>query len=102
MDTTTTEQQPAPAPIQTETTITLAKPVNVGSVQFAELKLTEPTLGQLRKAEALPGVLDQLAMLVHLTANVPPLAVDQLTQRDAQRCADFFAQFSSSAPSRSN
>jgi hypothetical protein len=88
MDTTTT------AAIPTQLTLTLLKPVSFGSTTVTELKLSEPTLKQLREASRAGELgLDRVAKLIELNAVVLPAVVDQLGQRDLGRVNDFFAGF---------
>ncbi len=88
---TTTERRP----IQDELVITLIKPVKLADLEFSELKLTEPTMGQLRTASKAGGPLDQLALLIAVNASIPQPAVDRMVKRDIERAGDFFAQFES-------
>ena len=81
--------------IQDELVLTLIKPVKLGDLEFRELTLTEPTMGQLRKASKAGAPLDQLALLISENARVPQPAVDKMVKRDIERAGDFFAQFES-------
>ena len=89
-----------------EKTIPLRKPVTIGKadnpIVFSELKLREPTLGELRKASKAGNGLDSLATLIQLVASVPAGVVDALGQRDMEECGHFFAQFSVSDSSPSS
>ena len=81
--------------IQTEITITLIKPIMLADLEFTEVKLTEPTMGQLRQASKAGGGLDQLASLIATNGKVPPPMVDKMLKRDIERAGDFFGQFES-------
>ncbi len=81
-----------------ELILKLRKPLKLGDIEYPQLTLTEPTLGQLRKATASGGALDQLATLIHLNAKVPPSVVDLLSQRDMEAANDFFSRFSGVSP----
>jgi hypothetical protein len=87
--------------VQDSITITLPQPIKLGSLDFTELKLSEPTLGQLRKANREVHSLDQLAVLIHLNANLPPAVVDQLPQRIVDECSAFFGRFASDSQTTS-
>lgn len=84
--------------MQDTITITLPQPINVGSVQFTEITLTEPTMGQMRKAGEGKSQLDQLALLIQHNAKVPAQVVDQLPKRVVDECAGFFGHFTSASP----
>ena len=88
-----------------EKTIDLRKVVKIGrgdaAVEYVQLKLREPTLGELRKASKAGNGLDSLATLIQQVAAVPASVVDSLCQRDMEECDAFFAQFSGSAFSQS-
>jgi hypothetical protein len=93
---TDTEQAPlAPQTIRDELVITFREPIMLVDLEFAEITLTEPTMGQMRKASKAGGPLDQLAHLIAFNASVPPAVVDKMRKRDIERAGDFFAQFES-------
>lgn len=81
-----------------EMAMPLLKPIVVGkgeaAVTYEELKLREPTLGELRKANKAGDSYDVLAKLIQLVCGMPEAAVDRLLQRDMEAAADFFGQFS--------
>jgi hypothetical protein len=81
--------------IQDELVITLMKPIKLGPLEYLELRLTEPTMGQLRKASKAGAPLDQLAFLIAENSGTPQPAVDRMLKRDIERAGDFFAQFES-------
>jgi hypothetical protein len=87
--------------VQDTITIALPQPIRLGSLDFTELKLSEPTLGQLRKADKEEKPLDQLAVLIQLNANVPAAVVDQLPQRIVDECSAFFGRFASDSQTTS-
>jgi hypothetical protein len=81
-----------------ELTLTLRKPITIGTQTWTELHLTEPTAGQLIKAGKAATSLEQVAMLIGLNAKVVPAVVEQLAQRDFADAANFFGRFSDSSP----
>jgi len=87
-----------------ELLLLLRKPVTVGTTTYAELHLTEPTVGQLIEAQAEGLPIKQNATLLRLNAKIPQAAVNQLLQRDFSDAIDFFRRFSDSptAPTAQN
>lgn len=86
-----------------ELVLTLREPIKVGDIEFAEIKLTEPTGKALRLA-AREDTMGGLFVLITHAASVPPMVPEKMRQRDLQRAADFFAHFGeppSSTPSAS-
>jgi hypothetical protein len=81
--------------VQDELVIRLIKPIMLADLEFAELTLTEPTMGQLRQASKAGAPLDQLAWLIAQNAKVSPAVVDKMLKRDIEKAGDFFAQFES-------
>lgn len=81
-----------------ELLLTLRKPVTLGTETWAELRLTEPTAGQLIRAGKAASPIEQVAALLHLNAAVPMAVVDRLAQRDFMAAADFFGRFSDPQP----
>lgn len=81
--------------METETTIQLVKPVKIGEVEYAEVSLSEPTALQLSKAEKSGSAIDQLITLIHLNGKLPRAAVEQMRQRDLEKCGDFFGGINS-------
>lgn len=79
--------------METEKTVELLKPVTFAGVETTEIKLTEPTLGQMIKAAKSGSQMEQLAILIHLNAAIPRAIVDGMGTRDVDACADFFASF---------
>lgn len=84
-----------------ELTLPLTKPIKLGEHEYTELKLSEPTMGELRKAGKAGDGLDQLATLIHLNAKVPMSIVDQMLQRDMEAAGDFFGHFGKPPPTTS-
>ena len=82
-------------------TLTLTRQIVHVTVEHAELRLSEPTYAQLVKATKAGIALEQLGTLIHLNAKVPPGVVEQMTQRDLDRAADFFARFGNKSPTTS-
>ncbi len=90
-----TQQATEPRVIQDELVITFSTPIQLATLEYTEIKLTEPTMGQMRRASKAGTGLDQLALLIALNASVPPSMVDRMLQRDIEKAGDFFAQFES-------
>lgn len=95
-DTTTTDDT---TPLATELTLQLLKPVVLGTgdktITTTELRLTEPTMDQLRKSSRAGSELDGVAKLIEINANVLPAVVAGLGQRDVEAAMRFFGRFSS-------
>lgn len=85
--------------IETEKTITLRKPFSFGTVEYTEIQLTEPTVGQLRAAYKAGAGMDVMATLTSLVAKIPLKAVDQMSQQDFGDCISFFDQFNADSTS---
>lgn len=82
------------ADIPDELTVTLRKPVTVGDITISELKLREPTVGELEKATAKGTDLHQAKMLVSIVAGMAPEFIDRIGARDFKLAADYLANFS--------
>jgi hypothetical protein len=74
-------------------TITFARPIKLGEVEYTDITLTEPTAGQLIKSSKAGNSLEQLVSLINLNAAVPMGVVERMRQRDFGRCDRFFLQF---------
>jgi hypothetical protein len=79
--------------LTTDLTLCLLKPVTFGPTTVTELKLSEPTMKQLREAAKAGQGLEQLAKLIEINAGVLPAVVDGLCQRDIEAIDDFFGLF---------
>ena len=79
---------------QDEFTLELRKPLVVGEVTYASLKLREPTAGELSKANKQSDPIDTMILLISMIAMVPKTAIEQMTQRDLEEAADFLGHFS--------
>jgi Phage tail assembly chaperone proteins, E, or 41 or 14 len=84
---------------QEETTITLVKPVtlNAGAASrtLTELKLREPTAGELEKAvRADTSIGVTINLIKEITGESRPM-IEKLCRRDLQAASDFFEQLSS-------
>jgi hypothetical protein len=85
--------------MELEKALTLRKPVKLGDVEFTELKLCEPTAGQLEKAtRAATTSTGVVIELVSIVAKVPRKVAEDLCQRDFSEATDFFGQFSGFLP----
>lgn len=85
-----------PAPLPDVLELVLKKPVTHAKTEYTVLNLSEPTAGQLIKASKAGNALEQGATLIHVNAAVPMGVVEQLSQRDFDEAASFFARFSTS------
>jgi hypothetical protein len=94
----TSQDATTPPKIQEELVITLLKPIKLASLEYFEITLTEPTMGQLRRASKAGTALDQLALLISENAGIPQPAVDRMLKRDIDRAGDFFGQFENAIP----
>ncbi len=87
--------------MESELTIPLPAPIKMGEHEYTELKLSEPTVGELRKAGKAGDGLDQLATLMHLNGKLPLSIVDQMPQSVMEAAADFFGRFGKPSPTTS-
>lgn len=83
-----------------EKTITLRNPIAVGKgdarIEYTELKLREPTAGELTKAGKAGDSNDVLLSMIQQVTQLPRQVVESISMREMNECADFFAQFSNS------
>ena len=80
-----------------ETTIELVKPVTIGkgegAIEVTELKLREPTAGELEKSAAASTGIGSQITLISLVAKVPRGAIEKLCQRDLTTASRFLNSF---------
>lgn len=77
-----------------ELTIQLRKPVSIGDIVYSELKLQEPTAGQIEKASAASA--NGVGMVINLisaVAVVPRKVAESLCQRDFKEASNFLESF---------
>lgn len=80
--------------VQTEKTIILINPIEVGGVTYAELVLREPTAGELLKSTSKSASwVETCILLISAIAGVPRGVVEKLCQRDFQECCSFLGSF---------
>lgn len=79
--------------MELEKTITLHKPVRLGDVDYTEIKLREPTAGELEKAASAKNNVGAVIELISAVAKVPRKVAEDLCQRDFREADDFFGQF---------
>ncbi|MEF3068064.1 phage tail assembly protein [Pandoraea apista] len=89
-----------------EKTITLRKPVKLGSgeseVIYDKLPLREPTAGELDKATSTGGSNIGIGItLIHLVSGLPKSAVEKLCQRDFTEANEYLAGFTDDGPTES-
>lgn len=81
-----------------EKTITLRKPVTLGSgdaaITYAELKLREPTAGELEKASKADTGIGVMINLISTVAKVPRAVAERLSQRDFREVNQYLEGFS--------
>lgn len=80
-----------------EKTITLRKPVTLGSgeasITYTELKLREPTAGEMEKASRADTQNGVVIDLIKQVAKVPRTVAENLCQRDFVEASQYFAGF---------
>lgn len=79
--------------MELEKTIILQKPVKLGEIEYTELKLREPTAGELEKAANAKNNVGAVIELISVTAKVPRLVAEGLCQRDFKEADTFFGTF---------
>ena len=76
-----------------EITIPLRKPITLGDLVYSELKLKEPTAGQIEKASASTSGAGSVINLISIVAVVPRRVAEGLCQRDFQEASNFLESF---------
>ncbi|EON14820.1 phage tail assembly protein [Pandoraea sp. SD6-2] len=89
-----------------EKTITLRKPVKLGSgeseVVYDKINLREPTAGELDKATSVGGSNMGIGiMLIHLVSGLPKTAIEKLCQRDFTEANEYLGGFTDDGPTES-
>jgi hypothetical protein len=83
--------------MQEDKTIHLRKPITVGqgdgAITYPELKLREPTAGELEKASRADTGVGVMINLVSSIAKIPRTAVEQLSQRDLAEVNEYLSGF---------
>lgn len=83
--------------METEKTITLRKPITLGSgdgaITYTELTLREPTAGELEKASRADTGIGTMINLVSAIAKIPRSAAEQLSQRDLGEVSAYLGGF---------
>lgn len=77
-----------------ELTITLRKSITLGTIEYTELKLREPTAGEMQKAGAIAS--DGMAsniLLVSLVTGMPKQAVEKIGARDMHQAVEYLQGF---------
>ena len=86
-----------------ETTIELSKPVVIGSGDtaqtFTELKLREPTAGEIEKASRADTSAGSAITLISLITKIPRTAIEKISKRDLVAANKFLEGFSAAGPS---
>lgn len=85
-----------------EITITLSKPIVIGkdatAQTFDEIKLREPTAGEMEKAARADTNIGTVITLVSLIAVIPRGVVEKITRRDLMAADKFFQTFTDAGP----
>jgi|SRR5471032_1875184 len=80
-----------------EITIPLSKPVVIGkgdaAISYVELKLREPTAGELEKASRADTSVGSAISLISLITKIPRSAVEQISKRDLVAANNFLEGF---------
>lgn len=84
--------------IPEELTIKLRKPVMLGDIAYTELRLREPTVGEMIQLGADEGWKAD-AKAIALISGVPEPAVCNIGVRDGKRAAEYLGRFFAAAPS---
>lgn len=78
--------------------ITLRKPVMLGDIAYTELRLREPTVGEMIELGADEGWKAD-AKAIALISGVPEPAVRSIGVRDGKQAAEYLGRFFAAAPS---
>ena len=76
--------------------VELGTPIKIGQGDAVSvLEFTEPSLGQLKKVDAVSGVgpLSTIELLIAICAGISPVMAGQLKSRDVTRCKDALQYF---------
>lgn len=80
-----------------EITIILSKPVTIGkdeaAISYHELKLREPTAGELEKATRADTSIGAAITLISLISAIPRSAVERISKRDLVAANNFLEGF---------
>lgn len=76
-----------------ELVIELRKPVELTGEVYTELRLREPTCGEVAAAQKAGGGMVADIILVALVSGVPKPAVEKIGYRDAKQAVDYLAGF---------
>ena len=79
-------------------TITLRRPVTSNGIEYSELTLREPTLGNLIEAQKAKTDLEQTQRMISLSADLPMPAAAQLPFSVVTEASEFFARFLPKSP----
>ncbi|MEA9997050.1 phage tail assembly protein [Pseudomonas sp. 10B1] len=86
-----------------EITIELSKPVVIGSGDtaqtYTELKLREPTAGEIEKAARMDTGPGSAITIISLITKIPRSAIEKISKRDLVAANKFLEGFSDTGPS---
>lgn len=80
------------APPPDELVIPLRKPIELGSVTYTEIRLREPTAGEMKTWDKLGGA-DADIQAVSVVAGVPKIVAEKLGARDILTAGRYIARF---------
>lgn len=86
-----------------EIVVTLSKPVIIGTgdttITYAELKLREPTAGEIEKASRADTNVGTAITLISLITKIPRGAIEKISRRDLMAADKFLQSFTDAGPS---
>lgn len=86
-----------------EITITLSKPVIIGkgenAITYEEIKLREPTAGEMEKAARADTSIGSAITLIGLVASIPRSSVEKFSKRDLVAANKFLEGFTGAGQS---
>lgn len=85
------------SPPPDEMVVTLRKPVSLGSETYTEVRLREPTAGELLQWDKLAGTEADI-VAISIVSGIPRPAVEKIGARDLIACARYIAAFLADAP----
>ena len=81
--------------------LVLEKTIRVGEYECSSIHLEQPIVKDLREAARATTGIDAVCLLIERGSKQPRVIIDQLQQRDFQRCQDFLDRFSKIYPGTS-
>lgn len=84
--------------MEEQKTITLRKPVTLGTQTWETLELREPTAGELKRASGTLNAAESNILLISIVAKVPVPAVEMIGARDFKEATEYLAGFTADGP----